>query len=81
MVLVPPGVFNLVHGYGGEAGGAMYENQNSLFARSYNLLWVCFDSVGHPQVRLVSFTGGTVTGKIVAASAAPQFKKLSLELG
>ena len=35
----------------------------------------------HEKVKAVSFTGGTVTGRIVAASAAPQFKKLSLELG
>tara|TARA_B100001123_G_scaffold80323_1_gene91262 strand:+ start:21200 stop:22654 length:1455 start_codon:yes stop_codon:yes gene_type:complete len=37
--------------------------------------------VSHPEVDLVSFTGGTATGKAVAASAAPAFKKLSLELG
>eukprot|EP01134_Creolimax_fragrantissima_P002903 CFRG2903T1 len=37
--------------------------------------------VGHKDVSLVSFTGGTVTGQRVAATAAPQFKKLSLELG
>jgi aminomuconate-semialdehyde/2-hydroxymuconate-6-semialdehyde dehydrogenase len=37
--------------------------------------------VGHPDIRAISFTGGTATGKIVAASAAPMFKKLSLELG
>lgn len=36
---------------------------------------------GHPDVNLVSFTGGTATGRHVAAAAAPQFKKLSLELG
>jgi aminomuconate-semialdehyde/2-hydroxymuconate-6-semialdehyde dehydrogenase len=35
----------------------------------------------HPDVPLISFTGGTVTGAAVAASAAPLFKKLSLELG
>jgi aminomuconate-semialdehyde/2-hydroxymuconate-6-semialdehyde dehydrogenase len=35
----------------------------------------------HKLVRLVSFTGGTVTGRKVAASAAPSFKKCSLELG
>lgn len=35
----------------------------------------------HPDVALVSFTGGTVTGAKVAAAAAPSFKKLSLELG
>ena len=37
--------------------------------------------VGHKLVRLVSFTGGTSTGRIVAAAAAPSFKKTSLELG
>jgi aminomuconate-semialdehyde/2-hydroxymuconate-6-semialdehyde dehydrogenase len=35
----------------------------------------------HPDVPLISFTGGTVTGARVAAAAAPLFKKLSLELG
>lgn len=56
----PMGVFNLVHGYGPEAGQALVE---------------------HPEVGAVSFTGGTVTGRHVAATAAPLFKKLSLELG
>ncbi len=37
--------------------------------------------VAHEDVDLVSFTGGTDTGKKVATSAAPSFKKLSLELG
>jgi aminomuconate-semialdehyde/2-hydroxymuconate-6-semialdehyde dehydrogenase len=37
--------------------------------------------VDHPEVKAVSFTGGTVTGAAIAASAAPKFKKLSLELG
>ena len=37
--------------------------------------------VEHPNINLVSFTGGTSTGKIVAKTAAPMFKKLSLELG
>jgi aminomuconate-semialdehyde/2-hydroxymuconate-6-semialdehyde dehydrogenase len=57
---LPPGVFNLVHGLGAEAGQALVE---------------------HPGVRAVSFTGGTATGARVAATAAPLFKKLSLELG
>ncbi|MEK6975437.1 MAG: aldehyde dehydrogenase [Candidatus Thermoplasmatota archaeon] len=35
--------------------------------------------VAHPDVRAVSFTGGTATGAKVAAAAGP--KKLSLELG
>lgn len=37
--------------------------------------------VEHPEVSVISFTGGTVTGKRIAATAAPMFKKLSLELG
>jgi aminomuconate-semialdehyde/2-hydroxymuconate-6-semialdehyde dehydrogenase len=37
--------------------------------------------VGHPDVAGISFTGGTVTGERIAAVAAPQLKKLSLELG
>ncbi len=37
--------------------------------------------VSHPKVNLISFTGGTNTGKKVAETAAPMFKKLSLELG
>lgn len=57
---VPPGVFNVVHGYGHEVGQAM---------------------VSHPDIQAISFTGGTVTGSKVAATAAPMFKKLSLELG
>jgi aminomuconate-semialdehyde/2-hydroxymuconate-6-semialdehyde dehydrogenase len=57
---LPPGVFNLVHGFGGEAGASI---------------------VGHADIKAVSFTGGTVTGRTVAATAAPMFKKLSLELG
>jgi len=56
----PPGVFNLVHGLGPEAGQALVE---------------------HSDVAAISFTGGTATGAKVAATAAPMFKKLSLELG
>ncbi|UYZ62086.1 aldehyde dehydrogenase [Hymenobacter weizhouensis] len=37
--------------------------------------------VEHPSIRGISFTGGTVTGRHIAAVAAPQLKKLSLELG
>jgi aminomuconate-semialdehyde/2-hydroxymuconate-6-semialdehyde dehydrogenase len=37
--------------------------------------------VEHPDIAALSFTGGTVTGKKIAATAAPMFKKLSLELG
>ena len=35
----------------------------------------------HPDVKAVSFTGGTATGASIAAVVAPRFKKLSLELG
>ncbi|MDC3290445.1 aldehyde dehydrogenase [Candidatus Poseidoniaceae archaeon] len=34
-----------------------------------------------PEIKGISFTGGTATGRIVARTAAPMFKKLSLELG
>lgn len=37
--------------------------------------------VSHTHIPLISFTGGTVTGKHIASVAAPMFKKLSLELG
>ena len=37
--------------------------------------------VSHTHIPLISFTGGTVTGKHIASIAAPMFKKLSLELG
>ncbi|RDJ00007.1 aldehyde dehydrogenase family protein [Dyella solisilvae] len=37
--------------------------------------------VEHPAVKAVSFTGSTRTGAQIASAAAPQFKKLSLELG
>jgi aminomuconate-semialdehyde/2-hydroxymuconate-6-semialdehyde dehydrogenase len=35
----------------------------------------------HPDIKAISFTGGTSTGKRIASLAAPMFKKLSLELG
>lgn len=37
--------------------------------------------VTHPGIKAISFTGGTATGARIAATAAPMFKKLSLELG
>ncbi len=37
--------------------------------------------VKHPKIKAISFTGGTSTGKYIAQTAAPMFKKLSLELG
>lgn len=56
----PPGVLNIVHGYGHKVGAAITE---------------------HPEIPMISFTGGTATGKQIASVAAPMFKKLSLELG
>jgi len=37
--------------------------------------------VEHPNIKAISFTGGTQTGAHIARTAAPMFKKLSLELG
>ena len=44
------------------------------------------DKVGHAltshsEIPIISFTGGTATGKKIASVVAPMFKKLSLELG
>ncbi|HSP79555.1 MAG TPA: aldehyde dehydrogenase [Myxococcaceae bacterium] len=57
---LPPGVLNIVHGYGAKVGAAM--------------------SV-HPEIKAISFTGSTRTGAEIARTAAPLFKKLSLEMG
>lgn len=37
--------------------------------------------VAHPEIKAISFTGSTRAGKDIAATAAPMFKKVSLELG
>lgn len=37
--------------------------------------------IEHPDIKAISFTGGTATGAHIAKVAAPMFKKLSLELG
>jgi aminomuconate-semialdehyde/2-hydroxymuconate-6-semialdehyde dehydrogenase len=37
--------------------------------------------VAHPDVKAISFTGGTATGRNIQQIAGAQFKKLSLELG
>jgi len=37
--------------------------------------------VAHRDIKAISFTGGTKTGQEIARTAAPMFKKLSLELG
>lgn len=56
---IPPGVLNVVQGYGSTAGDAL---------------------VRHPDVRAISFTGGTFTGKKIIANAGG-IKKFSMELG
>ena len=55
---IPPGVLNVVHGYGAEAGEPL---------------------VKHPDVRVVSFTGSTLTGNRIVKAAG--MKKFSMELG
>ena len=57
---LPPGVLNLIHGFGDEAGAAL---------------------VSHPDVNVISFTGGTEVGKLIAAEAGKTLKHVSLELG
>ncbi|MCA9869770.1 MAG: aldehyde dehydrogenase family protein, partial [Anaerolineae bacterium] len=57
---LPPGVVNVVTGYGPEAGEPL---------------------VRHPDVRAIAFTGSVATGQRIASIAAPQMKKLHLELG
>ena len=57
---IPPGVVNIVFGYGATAGSAI---------------------VSHKNIPLISFTGGTETGEKISILAAPQHKKVSLELG
>jgi aminomuconate-semialdehyde/2-hydroxymuconate-6-semialdehyde dehydrogenase len=37
--------------------------------------------IEHPDIKAISFTGGTATGMHIAKVAAPMLKKLSLELG
>ena len=57
---LPPGVFNVVTGYGPTAGQPLLENE---------------------KVKMISFTGSTATGKIVATTCAEQMKPYSLEMG
>lgn len=57
---LPPGVVNVVTGFGPEAGQPLVE---------------------HPDVAMIAFTGSLATGQAIAALAAPQMKKLHLELG
>ena len=37
--------------------------------------------VEHPDIKAISFTGGTKTGKIISKTASSLLKKVSLELG
>lgn len=57
---IPPGVFNVVNGYGETAGAAV---------------------VAHRDVRLISFTGETATGKEIMRNGASTLKRFSMELG
>jgi len=57
---IPPGVVNLVTGYGENAGAAI---------------------TNHPALRLISFTGSTETGRIVASACAERNAICSLEMG
>jgi alpha-ketoglutaric semialdehyde dehydrogenase len=57
---IPPGVVNLVTGYGENAGSAI---------------------TNHPALRLISFTGSTETGRIVASACADRNAICSLEMG
>src|SRR5580765_17926 len=57
---IPPGVVNLVTGYGETVGAAM---------------------TNHPGLRLVSFTGSTETGRLVASACAERNAICSLEMG
>lgn len=57
---VPPGVVNLVTGYGETVGAAITD---------------------HRALRLISFTGSTETGRIVAATCAERNAICSLEMG
>ncbi len=58
---LPPGVFNVVHGFGANSAGEALTR--------------------HPDVKAVSFTGETSTGKAIMAAASGTLKKVSFELG
>src|SRR2546422_6232233 len=57
---IPPGVVNLVTGYGETVGAGI---------------------TNHPALRLVSFTGSTDTGRLVASACAERNAICSLEMG
>ncbi|OAN47274.1 5-carboxymethyl-2-hydroxymuconate semialdehyde dehydrogenase [Chloroflexus islandicus] len=58
---VPPGVINVIHGFGPNSAGEFLTK--------------------HPDVKLISFTGETTTGKIIMAAASSTLKRVSFELG
>ena len=57
---LPPGVLNVVQGFGEEAGQPLVE---------------------HPDVAVVSFTGSTAVGRMIARVAGERLAKVCLELG
>jgi aldehyde dehydrogenase (NAD+) len=57
---VPPGVLNVIQGYGEEAGQPI---------------------VADPRVAVVSFTGSTSVGRLIAREAGARLAKVCLELG
>jgi alpha-ketoglutaric semialdehyde dehydrogenase len=57
---LPPGVLNVVNGYGEEAGQPL---------------------VADPRVAVVSFTGSTAVGRLIARLAGERLAKVCLELG
>lgn len=58
---LPPGVLNVVQGYGANSAGEALTR--------------------HKDVRCISFTGETSTGKAIMAAASQTLKKVSFELG
>lgn len=57
---LPPGLLNVVQGYGEEAGAPL---------------------VSHSKVDVISFTGSSAVGRLIAKQAGEQLKRVSLELG
>lgn len=58
---LPPGVFNVVQGFGPDSAGEYLTR--------------------HPDVKLISFTGETSTGKTILRAAADNIARVSFELG
>ncbi|MCP9485387.1 MAG: aldehyde dehydrogenase family protein [Gaiellaceae bacterium MAG52_C11] len=57
---LPPGILNVVQGFGAEAGQPLVED---------------------PRVAVVSFTGSTAVGRMIAETAGKRLAKVCLELG